>query len=100
MNNARRDVLRFPAERTSHPARAGATVLDVAKGRFREILGQIANRFGAPGAVRAVKIEDRASGQQITVEVGTVMVRWTVNGRDFYFDRLTGRYDGAGSSTT
>jgi hypothetical protein len=70
------------------------------RSRAREIFGRIANRLGMPGAVQPVEIEDPATGQHITLAVGTVMVRLTVNGRDFYFDRLTGRYDGAGSSLT
>ena len=91
-------LLRFPTERTSHPARSGATALDTIKSRLRETIGSLANRLGLPGAVQPVEIHDQATGQRISIAVGAVMVRMTVNGRDFYFDRLTGRLDGAGST--
>ncbi len=91
-------VLRFPAERTSRAARNGATALDTIKSRLRETIGKIANRLGLPGAVQPVEIHDPATGQRITIAVGAVMVRVTVNGRDLYFDRLTGRFDGTGST--
>jgi hypothetical protein len=58
----------------------------------------MATRLGLPGAIRPVEIHDSATGQRISIAVGTVMVRMTVNGRDFYFDRLTGRLDGSGSA--
>lgn len=90
-------ILRFPTDRTSHPAREGATALDVIKSRLRETIGRVANRLGLPGAIRPIEIHDATTGYQIRVSVGTSMVRLTVNGRDFYFDRLTGRLDGTGS---
>jgi hypothetical protein len=99
MTSAQRDVLRFPAERVSHPARNGATVADIAKGRFRRWVGHLLNRAGVPGALAPIEIHDHATGQHVAVAVGARIVRLTVNGRDFYFDRLTGRYDGTGSAT-
>jgi hypothetical protein len=100
MSDAQREVLRFPAERTGHPARGGATLIDVAKLKAREWLGRFAGRIGAPGAIKATEIHDPLTGQRITVTVGAFFVRLTVNGRDFYFDRLTGRFDGTGSDNS
>jgi hypothetical protein len=91
-------VLRFPTERTGHPVREGANWIDLAKGRLRDWLGQGLNRIGAPGAIAPVEIQDHATGQQIAVAVGALFVRLTVNGRDFYFDRITGHHDGSGSA--
>ena len=48
--------------------------------------------------MQPVAINDPATGQQIAVTVGDLLVRLTVNGRDFYFDRLTGRFDGTGTA--
>lgn len=90
-------IVRFPTERTSHPARAGATALDIAKGRLREWIGAVANRVGVPGAIQPTEIKDQATGQHIAVTVSALFVRLRVNGRDFYFDRVTGRFDGTGS---
>ena len=96
MSNMPREILRFPAERTGHPARVGATFFDVAKLRAREWLGMLANWARAPGAISPAEIHDPLTGQNITVTVGALLVRLTVNGRDFYFNRFTGHFDGTG----
>ncbi|MGH6735018.1 MAG: hypothetical protein ACRECX_02910 [Methyloceanibacter sp.] len=44
------------------------------------------------------EIHDQTTGQHIAISVGTLSVCLTVNGRDFYFDRFTGRFTGTGSS--
>jgi hypothetical protein len=92
-----RNIIKFPSERTGHPARGGATIVDVTRLRLREWFGVFANWTGMPGALRAAKIHDPVTGQRIAISVGTLLVRITVNGRDFYFDRMTGRFDGTGS---
>jgi hypothetical protein len=93
-----RRIVRFPTERTGHPARSGATAIDITKGRLREWLGRLANRLGAPGAIQPTEIRDQVTGQQVTVAVGALSVRLTVDGRDYYFDRLSGRFNGTGSA--
>jgi hypothetical protein len=94
---APKHIIRFPSERTSHPVRNGASWIDIGKGRLRACLGHMMNWFGLPGAISAAEIDDHSTGQHVAVAVDAHFVRLTVNGRDFYFDRLTGRYDGAGS---
>ncbi len=91
-------IIRFPAERTGHPARGPATPLDVAGGRLRERLGRFVSYLGIPGAIVPTEIHDQTTGQHIAISVGTLSVCLTVNGRDFYFDRFTGRFTGTGSS--
>lgn len=97
MTNVQRAVLRFPAERVARSARVGATRLEVLRGRFRQWLGRGLNRLGAPGAIRQMELKDQLTGQHLTVSVGELFVCMSVNGRDYYFDRLTGRFDGTGS---
>jgi hypothetical protein len=92
------NVIRFPAEQTGHPARGGATRLDIVRGRLRQLLGRAANWLRAPGAVQPTEIHDKVTGQHVAVTVGTLYVCLKVNGRAFYFDRLTGRFDGTGST--
>jgi hypothetical protein len=92
-----RSIVRFPTERTGHPARYRATVFDIAKARLREWVGRLANWLRIPGAIQPTEIHDKATGQNITVAVGALFVRLTVNQRDFYFDRVSGRFDGTGS---
>jgi hypothetical protein len=92
-----KDVIRFPAERTARPARVGASVLDLVRDRLREWLGRGLNMASIPGVIAATDIHDQTTGQHIAIAVSALSVRLTVNGRDFYFDRLTGRFRGAGS---
>jgi hypothetical protein len=98
MKTSRHEILQFPIERTSHLARGGSTTFESLKSRLREAVGRVANRLGLPGIVQPVEIYDQATGQRITIAVGSIMVRLTIDGRDFFFDRLTGRFDGAGST--
>ena len=68
------------------------------RGRMREIAGRALGRLGVPGAIADAEIRDDLTGQQINIAVQAHYVRLTVNGRDYYFDRITGRFDGTGAS--
>ena len=91
-------VVRFPSERVPRAAAVGATRLQIWRGRARKCVGRILNRAGAPGAIRDVSLKDCLTGQEVSVTVGASYVRFTVNDRDYYFDRITGRFDGSGAS--
>lgn len=93
----RPSVVRFPAEKTGHPARGDATAKDILLGRFRGWIGRMLNLARAPGAIQSTEIEDGVAGQRIAVLVGDLFVCLSVNGRDYYFNRLSGRFDGTGS---
>jgi hypothetical protein len=54
-------------------------------------------RLRAPGAIRDAEIKDALTGQAVSVVVGVLYVRISVDGRDYYFDRVTGRFDGTGA---
>jgi hypothetical protein len=97
MTTVKRAVVRFPSERVVSSARGGATWLEIWTGRLREWLGRSLNLLGAPGAIREMEFSDQLAGQHIAVSVGELFVCMSVNGRDYYFDRLTGRFDGTGS---
>jgi hypothetical protein len=53
--------------------------------------------MNAPGVVRNTLIEDSLSGQRVEISVGRIFVRLSVNDRDYFFDRISGRFDGTGS---
>ncbi len=86
-------TLQFP-----RPAVTGSSRWSRLKSRLLIALGTLLNRLGAPGAVRNVDIEDSATGYRISVRTGPMFTRISVNGRDFFFRRFTGRFDGTGSS--
>lgn len=79
-------------------ARSAASRLDIFKSRGREWLGKWLAYMRAPGFVRATEVTDPVSGQTISIAVGPLFTRLTVNGRDFYFSRFSGKFDGTGGA--
>lgn len=63
-------------------------------------LARLLNRAGVPGAIQPMSYHDNLTGQQIDVRVGMLFTVLTVNEHDYYFDRMTGRFDGTGSGCT
>src|SRR5262245_27646752 len=98
MSGVKRAVVRFPTERLPRSARDGATQVEIWVGRAQQSLGRILNWIGAPGAIRSVEVDDELANQHVAVSVGELFVCVRVNGRDYYFDRLSGRFDGTGVS--
>jgi hypothetical protein len=96
MESGRSPVVRFPVERMQRSARTTATACEVAASRLRQWLGRTLSRYGVPGAIQPMEFEDSLAGQHISVSVGEFFVCLSVNGRDYYFDRITGCFDGTG----
>jgi hypothetical protein len=92
------NVVDFPSERVSRPARDGATVIDIARSRMRAGVGRLLNKLRVPAAIQPIEIIDEITKQHVAVVVDDLFVRVSVNGRDYYFDRVTGRFDGTGSA--
>ena len=63
---------------------------------IRARLGGLLNRMGVPGAIQPFEVHDGVTGQHIKVTVSSRFTVIQVNGRDYYFYRLTGRFDGTG----
>ena len=90
-------ILNFPcAKQTGTPTITGANTLDILSGRIREGLGRVLNFFRVPGRIKNLAVKDELTGQEIEVHIGVLFTRLTVNGRDYFFNRLTGRLDGTG----
>ena len=60
-------------------------------------LGRAMLRGGCPGLIRSIEIRDSVTGQVLAVQVGALFTRLTVDGRDYWFSRFTGKLDGTGS---
>jgi hypothetical protein len=97
MDTAPQRVVRFPAERIARAAPIGASRWQIWQGRLRELAGRLLCWLGVPGAIANAEIKDSLTGQSITVAVSAHYVRLSVDNRDYYFDRITGRFDGTGS---
>ena len=98
MTNRAVKVVKFPAARVSHPARDGATTIDIARSRVKAGVGRLLNKMRVPAAIQPVEIVDKVTNQHVAVAVDELFVTVSVNGRDYYFDRITGRFDGTGSA--
>jgi len=66
------------------------------KDAFKAWLGTTLNHFGVPGGVRDVQFEDQVTGQRVQIRVGVLFTRISIDGRDYYFRRVSGKYDGSG----
>jgi hypothetical protein len=88
-------IVRFPGQ--AHCSVENASRLDILKSRIRQYVGKILGRVQLPGAVASTTIDDALSGQRLEIKVGTICTRISVNGRDYYFSRLSGKFNGTGS---
>lgn len=97
LDNQSATIIELPVRATATGTAVGAGRIDIWKWRLRQAIGNYLNALAIPGAIRPIEIADAVTGQQVAVFVGSLFVRLSVNGRDYYFDRLTGRFAGTGS---
>jgi len=90
------NVVELPRRPTAHSTVEGATFYDICLDRIRLVLGHLAGRAGVPGFIRDTVIDDPVTGQQIEIRVYALDTRLTIDGRDYYFGRVSGRLEGAG----
>jgi hypothetical protein len=98
MTNRAVKVVEFPSARVSRPARDGATTIDIARSRVKAGVGRLLNKMRVPAAIQPVEIVDKVTNQHVVVAVDELFVTVSIDGRDYYFDRITGRFDGTGSA--
>jgi hypothetical protein len=67
-------------------------------GSVGRLLGRLCHRMRMPGAIRSVVVDDEVTGQHLEVRVGSAFTVVSVDGRDYYFRRCSGRFDGTGLS--
>lgn len=85
-------AIRFPC-----PAVQGATRWQIFRTRIVLAIGKALRRLKVPGVVCNASIFDELTGQRINIKVGVLFTKISVNGRDYYFRRFSGRFDGTGS---
>jgi hypothetical protein len=83
-----------------HPPILGASWLEKIRGELKQGLGRFLNVLRFPGLVKPLEIHDTLTGTYIQVRVSGFFTVISIDGRDFYFKRLTGKYDGSGMSVT
>lgn len=85
-----------PPYKKGRPSNTSASWLDIAIGRIQLATGHLLNWLKIPGAVRDIELKDALTGQHISVKVGPLFTCLTVDGRDYYFRRVSGKFDGTG----
>lgn len=92
LRNSRRPALHLVGSGTVE----GATAWDKIGTRLRERIGNLLNRRRVPGFVQPMSLDDPVTGQRIEITVSPLFTTVSVNGRDYFFRRLTGKFDGTG----
>jgi hypothetical protein len=64
----------------------------------RRMVGRMAHGLRLPGAIRPVTVDDPTTGHRLEVTVDATYVVLKIDGRDYYFRRVSGEYDGSGTS--
>ncbi len=83
-----------------HPPTSGASWLDVAHVELKQFMGKLIGYLGVPGLVKPMKIHDTLTNTNIQVRVSGLFTVISIDGRDYYFKRLTGKYDGSGMAVS
>jgi hypothetical protein len=76
---------------------ANATRWQIMVGRLGETVAHLLNRLGCPAAIQPMNYRDGLTGDEIEITLRHSYSVISINGRDFYFDRVTGRFGGTGS---
>ena len=72
---------------------------DKGRRRFRRSLGRFLDWLGVPGFVQPMEVDDLVTGWHLSIRVSPLFTVISVEGRDFYFYRRNGKFDGTGMST-
>jgi hypothetical protein len=90
-------IVETPEKARGRPAKFAATRWQVFCLRLLEWFGVLLKWLRVPGFIRGAQIEDQVSGQRLQIRVGSLFTRISINDRDYYFRRLSGKFDGTGS---
>ena len=78
------------------PGTSGANIWQRYRSLLKIFFCRRLNNLKIPGFVRSMEYKDELTGQYIRIEVQVLFTRISINGRDYYFRRLSGRFDGTG----
>jgi hypothetical protein len=87
-------ILAFPS--VGHPTTATASHWQIIRSRAVRGIAQFLHRFRLPGSIAPVSIHDALTGQRLEITVDPLFTRVSVDGRDYYFRRFSGHFDGTG----
>ena len=89
-------IIEFPYRESFAPTTSGASKTEIYLGRLKEFLCGLLYKYRVPAFISDCEINDQFTGQQIVIKNWKQSTKITINGRDYYFDRITGRFTGTG----
>ncbi len=66
---------------------------------IRELPGKILQWLRLPGVLQPMDFPDKFTGDRIVIKTNERFTVVSVNNRDYYFRRVSGRFDGTGSQS-
>ena len=66
------------------------------KDAIRELAGHLFLFLNLPGFVKPIEYADKFTGDYIRIRVGKWFTIISINNRDYWFRRITGKFDGTG----
>ena len=63
-----------------------------------QIPGQLCSLLHLPGFIQAMDYADMVTGDRIIIHIGRRYTVITINSRDYWFRRISGKFDGTGYS--
>ena len=72
------------------------TEWDIFKTMLKESFGRLLCRLGLPSFVENFHHEDPATGQELKISSSALRTVISFNDQDYYFSRLTGKFEGTG----
>ena len=60
------------------------------------LIGNCANKIKVPGCVQPMEYTDKVTGDRIAIKNSLYFTKLSINGRDYYFQRFSGKFDGTG----
>lgn len=85
-----------PSKELSSSVKYGASIFVILKSRLIQWVGGLFNKNSIPGFIQPINYRDPVSGYHIEIKITPLFTKLSVNGRDFYFKRFSGRFDGTG----
>jgi hypothetical protein len=67
--------------------------------KVKLIISSLLNKIGYPPIISNLELNDEIIGSKIKIEASNHWTKISIDNRDFYFSRITGKFAGTGCST-
>jgi hypothetical protein len=67
--------------------------------KIKLTISSLLNKIGYPPIISNLELQDEVIGSKIKIEASNHWTKISIDNRDFYFSRITGKFAGTGCST-